>query len=277
MSLSKEQLSVAATEQPRKPKCTRCRNHGIIVPKKGHVKCCPFLNCDCWKCDIITRRTRITTLQRSLKKASKNPQNKEQRLGVHTAVSAGKPAAEETCSALAPDEEGLSAALGTDGATERAAANRSKPAAGGQTSAGLDSGEVVPFTSSEEEPHTRFNGPYFGGFGPAAPLPVLHVPWMPGYPSGYGPRPHLLLNRPWWPPVPTGLYNNGLRGPLMFPHSQPAAPHHPPPQGPGPAAEDCRLVFFTLRPLALPEPGGADILAAPTPSNPTEPDVEELD
>ncbi|XP_031730648.1 doublesex- and mab-3-related transcription factor B1-like [Anarrhichthys ocellatus] len=261
MSLSKEQLSVAAAEQSRKPKCTRCRHHGIIVPQKGHVKCCPFLKCDCWKCYIITQRTHITALQRSLKKVSKNPQNKEQRLGVHTAVSAGKPAAEETCSPLAPDEEGLSAALGT----ERAAANRSKPAAGGQTSAGLDSGEVVPFTSSEEEPRTH--APYFGGFGPVAPLPVLHVPWMSGYPSGYGPRPNLLLHRPWWPPVPTGLYNNGLRGALMFPHFQPAAPHYPPPQGPGPAAEDCRPVFLTLRPLALPEPGGADVLAAPTVSS----------
>ncbi|KAM6903848.1 doublesex- and mab-3-related transcription factor 1-like [Lycodopsis pacificus] len=261
MSLSKEQLSVAATEQPRKPKCTRCRTHGIIVPQKGHVKCCPFLNCDCCKCYIITQRSRSTALQRSLKKASKNPQNKEQRLGVHTAVSAGKPAAEETCSTVAPDEEGLSAAFCTDGATERAAANRSKPAAGGQTSAGLDSGEVVPFTSSEEEPRTRFNAPYFGGFGPAAPLPVLGVPWMPGYPSGYGPCPNLLLNRPWWPPVPTGLYNNGLRGPLMY--LQPAAPHHPPPPGPGPAASQ-------EEPMSWQHPPSP-------PSRTTEPDVEELD
>ncbi|XP_068567514.1 doublesex- and mab-3-related transcription factor C2-like isoform X2 [Cebidichthys violaceus] len=224
MSLSKEQLTVTAAEQPRQHKCSRCRHHGIIVQQKGHVKSCPFLKCDCWKCYITTQRTHVTALQRSLRKASKNPQNKEQRLGVHTAVSAVKPAAEETCSPSATDEEGLSAALGTKGAPERPAATGSK-------------------ASSEEEPRTRFNAPYFGEFGPAAPLPVLQVPWMSGYPSGYEPCPNLLLNRPWWPPVPTGLYNSGLREPLMFPHFQPSALHYPPPQGPGPAAVRRPLLF----------------------------------
>ncbi|KAI4818177.1 hypothetical protein KUCAC02_011536 [Chaenocephalus aceratus] len=49
MSLSKEHLPVASTAG-RQPKCTRCRHHGIIVPQKGHVKSCPFVTCECWKC-----------------------------------------------------------------------------------------------------------------------------------------------------------------------------------------------------------------------------------
>ncbi|TKS89096.1 Doublesex- and mab-3-related transcription factor A1 [Collichthys lucidus] len=49
-------LSKAASKQPQEMKCSRCRHHGIIVPKKGHTKFCPFLSCDCWKCYLITQR-----------------------------------------------------------------------------------------------------------------------------------------------------------------------------------------------------------------------------
>uniref|UniRef100_A0A3B4FCU1 DM domain-containing protein n=1 Tax=Pundamilia nyererei TaxID=303518 RepID=A0A3B4FCU1_9CICH len=58
-------------ENGRKPKCARCRHHGIIVPKKGHTKICPFLKCQCWKCYLITERTKIAALQREMKRAMK--------------------------------------------------------------------------------------------------------------------------------------------------------------------------------------------------------------
>ncbi|XP_034401322.1 doublesex- and mab-3-related transcription factor B1-like [Cyclopterus lumpus] len=289
MSLSKEQLTIGASEHLRKPKCTRCRHHGIIIPQKGHIRYCPFLKCDCCKCYLLTQRTRLTALQRSLKKAPHDPQRKEQRPAVSTVTVA----AEGTCSTVArEDDAGLSAAFGvqgppTKGAPGRAAATgpsrhdvHCQTSAGRQTSAGLDGGKVAPFAFSEEGPGTRFSAPSFGELGQAAPLPVLHVPWMSGYPSGYGPCPNLLLNMPWLPPVPTGLYNNGLHGPLMFPHFEPAALHYPPPPEPGPAA-DCRPVFFTLQPLPLPEPPQEELLSwQHSPSPPckhTEPDVEELD
>ncbi len=167
MSLSKEQLTVAETEQPRRPKCSRCRHHGIIVPQKGHMKYCPFLKCDCWKCYLITQRTRITALQRNLKKA----QNKEQRPScAQPGVGVGKPAAEGTCSASAPEGGARPSATSglmcppSGGAPERAAATttnttttawspldlRSRPAAGGESAAGLDSRNMLPFASSEE-------------------------------------------------------------------------------------------------------------------------------
>uniref|UniRef100_A0A3Q3X1M3 DM domain-containing protein n=1 Tax=Mola mola TaxID=94237 RepID=A0A3Q3X1M3_MOLML len=52
---------------PPGPKCTRCRHHGLVVPLKGHKKRCPYLSCGCWKCGLITERTRIATLQRHLR------------------------------------------------------------------------------------------------------------------------------------------------------------------------------------------------------------------
>ncbi|TMS18007.1 Doublesex- and mab-3-related transcription factor B1 [Larimichthys crocea] len=69
---------MSLSKQPRELKCSRCRHHGIIVPQKGHTKSCPFLSCDCWKCYLITQRSRIAALQRTLKKAQTEIQSKEQ-------------------------------------------------------------------------------------------------------------------------------------------------------------------------------------------------------
>uniref|UniRef100_A0A3B4UA34 DM domain-containing protein n=1 Tax=Seriola dumerili TaxID=41447 RepID=A0A3B4UA34_SERDU len=111
MSLSKEELTVATAAaaaeepEPRRPKCTRCRHHGIIVPQKGHMKYCPFLKCDCWKCYLITQRTQIATLQRNLKKAESKPHEKQQqqRTSAPHCFSGRKPAAQGTPSASGPD------------------------------------------------------------------------------------------------------------------------------------------------------------------------------
>uniref|UniRef100_A0A3B5AEF1 DM domain-containing protein n=1 Tax=Stegastes partitus TaxID=144197 RepID=A0A3B5AEF1_9TELE len=53
-------------EEPRLSKCARCRHHGVLTPKKGHTKSCPFLRCDCWKCSLSTQRTRITAAHRDV-------------------------------------------------------------------------------------------------------------------------------------------------------------------------------------------------------------------
>lgn len=68
-----EMSSSKVAEQPQRPKCSRCRHHGIIVPLKGHMKWCPFRSCVCWKCHLITQRTRITTLQRRAKSTEQRP------------------------------------------------------------------------------------------------------------------------------------------------------------------------------------------------------------
>lgn len=146
MSLSKEPMLTADTAEQRQPKCTRCRHHGIIVPRKGHLKSCPFLKCECWKCYLVTQRTRITARQQNPKKTPNNPQNKEKLPG-DTGVSVVKPAAEGTCSASSPDDSALpSASPGVMCRPERAAT----VAPGEEDVTG--SNREVPLASSEEGP-----------------------------------------------------------------------------------------------------------------------------
>lgn len=59
--LSKSNSNIAADSR-QKPKCARCRNHGIYpVPLKGHRNLCPYRKCNCKKCGLILERKRLTT------------------------------------------------------------------------------------------------------------------------------------------------------------------------------------------------------------------------
>lgn len=59
---------VTSQRVSRKPRCARCRNHGLVVALKGHAGQCRFSECHCWKCALITERTRIMARQRGMKK-----------------------------------------------------------------------------------------------------------------------------------------------------------------------------------------------------------------
>ncbi|KAG9343337.1 hypothetical protein JZ751_014318, partial [Albula glossodonta] len=61
-------LKKANRKVVRNPKCARCRNHGFVVQLKGHAGKCPFSSCDCWKCSLITERTKIMAIQRQMGK-----------------------------------------------------------------------------------------------------------------------------------------------------------------------------------------------------------------
>ncbi len=61
----------------RAPKCALCKVHGFEVDLKGHKKVCPWLSCQCEKCELVQEKRRVMAAQIKLRRQQAKEDQKD--------------------------------------------------------------------------------------------------------------------------------------------------------------------------------------------------------
>jgi len=66
---SSTQLVSTQPTKRKLPCCTRCSNHGLVMPLKNHKRYCRYQNCVCGPCELTVERQKVQARQTALKRA----------------------------------------------------------------------------------------------------------------------------------------------------------------------------------------------------------------
>ena len=69
---SSEAVRGSSSNEKRRPKCAKCRNHGFAINLAGHKGRCPFERCGCGGCVLVDERRRLNSHAMELKTRKKN-------------------------------------------------------------------------------------------------------------------------------------------------------------------------------------------------------------
>lgn len=162
--------------------CSRCRNHGYLVAVQGHAGKCPWKQCNCEKCCLITEHRAIMAAQKQLKKQASE---EDRKLPAASSLRPRPPLA--ASGDLEPGAEGPGAAYLLErpprGPSPRACAFQ--PVLGGRGPMGANDPAALARPSSLR-PQLRVEAAGQAGSGPLEPMPG---PPPPPFASGKTPGP----------------------------------------------------------------------------------------